>query len=1094
MNTTSPRSDLSNYEEALNIFRYRLDELGKDNKEEALSILKYLENLPMIDPSDGPLGHINVSSLSPNMQEIVTKVNHTSKQLLNVDVDQSVANSKQIEQDLKSIFTHFSEGFEPPFEPHTTSKPKRRTSDADLNIAPEEACPLIKQKLRDPAKELSINDSINLLTTCIRYGEAQAQKVKGKEAIFIIGNTGAGKSTFVNYLYGCKMESKKVRDLIGVNPADFILNTIVRVSPDSEKKEMMKIGHSNKSQTFMPEIAVDDQGFTYCDCPGFLDNRGAEINIANAVNIRNTLDSAESIKVIILINYKSIEADRGRGFREMLRIASDLFGSKENLLKYKESLLLGVTQIPRRHPDNDPDPLDDLRDKIKQTDMKAFDKAALEELSNCLFIYDPMDRKDLEYEGTLVREEILEKIKALKPIKESEKIFQTVLGADDEKQIQIIVKEMRKQIEDSIEKKNFEKGASLLRRLHSISAIGNRLIDTLIRDTEKEVQRHFTTAMDAFTYASTKEKFDEADQILEDLEKALDAFGEDLFLIKDLDKRATEYRRMKALRQEEKTIETLRKTFKTHCESQEFAQAEDILKKLEEIPKNFIKKHFDLETLQEELKQSIEAKDIRQSQDTIKKLGINTEYFIENGESLEVTAEKLKELIQIEACKNRLQIKKLEVEFEKQCKKNEAPQAKETLEKLRHLKSKNIKHFESTYQNVEKLYDTQMKKSIKKTEKEFRESLEKGELNKAEQALDKIKTLDIQASKREEFETDLEKAKKIKNDVQENIELFNRHSHPKNLEKGKELLDQLETLLNSQEDKLENFVKTLKDDIKLEEIKARYEKEITKRELKKDLYLRCENSPFEAKETLEKLKRTDTKHIKAFQAYYEASVREKVGEMAFGKAKWEKYFGDIGVEPPLPKDIVEILNSNCIFWTGQKVRDTHLLVLIPEKVNGKAFHLDSLSELIKSPKSGHKTKYNYYDDYVKKELGTQSQGSHWVLMTKDVIPDSRNKKYDDQKALVQMHAQSSQIPYELPKALEAATAILMHHVETGERLCSDDPWTYTRCQEKVNNNQWPAAIGGFSSGGLRVSNYRWDDSTSTACVGSGSSRLLSLGR
>ena len=40
----------------------------------------------------------------------------------------------------------------------------------------------------------------------------------------------------------------------------------------------MKIGHTNKSMTFTPDVAKSDN-FTLCDCPGFLDNRGAAINI-----------------------------------------------------------------------------------------------------------------------------------------------------------------------------------------------------------------------------------------------------------------------------------------------------------------------------------------------------------------------------------------------------------------------------------------------------------------------------------------------------------------------------------------------------------------------------------------------------------------------------------------------------------------------------------------------------------------------------------------------------------------------------------------------------------------------------------------------
>ena len=97
-------------------------------------------------------------------------------------------------------------------------------------------------------------------------------------------------------------------------------------------------------------------------------------------------------------------------------------------------------------------------------------------------------------------------------------------------------------------------------------------------------------------------------------------------------------------------------------------------------------------------------------------------------------------------------------------------------------------------------------------------------------------------------------------------------------------------------------------------------------------------------------------------------------------------------------------------------------------------------------------------------------------MTRDVIPDSRDKTYDDQKKLVQSHAQKTGIPYALPMSLEATAAILMHYVETGERLYTDDPWTFTRCQEKVTKNQWPTAIGGFAAGGLTVGiGLYWSD-------------------
>ena len=49
---------------------------------------------------------------------------------------------------------------------------------------------------------------------------------------------------------------------------------IVRVRADSAVPEMMRSGHTNKSDTFIPAVE-SDKDLTYLDCPGFLDNRYA---------------------------------------------------------------------------------------------------------------------------------------------------------------------------------------------------------------------------------------------------------------------------------------------------------------------------------------------------------------------------------------------------------------------------------------------------------------------------------------------------------------------------------------------------------------------------------------------------------------------------------------------------------------------------------------------------------------------------------------------------------------------------------------------------------------------------------------------------
>jgi hypothetical protein len=199
----------------------------------------------------------------------------------------------------------------------------------------------------------------------------------------------------------------------------------------------------------------------------------------------------------------------------------------------------------------------------------------------------------------------------------------------------------------------------------------------------------------------------------------------------------------------------------------------------------------------------------------------------------------------------------------------------------------------------------------------------------------------------------------------------------------------------------------------------------------------------------------------------EKAEREAILVTAFGAEKWRKYYGEVGAAPSVPDHLFRLYTQDCKLWPGKKVYDTHLLTLIPATVGGKPLTLDSFAELIQKPQNGgHGTKYRYYSDEVKKELGAKPAGaSHWALMTRDLIEGSKSKSYDDQRKLVAQQAQKFNIPYTLTPILDGVASVVCHHAETGVKLF---PNVYSRTSERLKQQGLGGCFGRFGADGLSV--------------------------
>lgn len=181
-------------------------------------------------------------------------------------------------------------------------------------------------------------------------------------------------------------------------------------------------------------------------------------------------------------------------------------------------------------------------------------------------------------------------------------------------------------------------------------------------------------------------------------------------------------------------------------------------------------------------------------------------------------------------------------------------------------------------------------------------------------------------------------------------------------------------------------------------------------------------------------------------------------EFCFNPSHWNKFCGADTVSPDeiakayalLPDNINEILKSDCPAFPDKKIIDTHMLVWIPETINGKPVTTQNFGLLLKN-------KINY--DYLGRLNIQEPLKSGWVLMTTDVVPGSRNQYYTNQKILVENLNKNGQTGYRIPKTAEAIICIAAEYLRSKKLLFGRE--TYTHCQE-MDGYGYQVTLGNFS--------------------------------
>jgi hypothetical protein len=197
-----------------------------------------------------------------------------------------------------------------------------------------------------------------------------------------------------------------------------------------------------------------------------------------------------------------------------------------------------------------------------------------------------------------------------------------------------------------------------------------------------------------------------------------------------------------------------------------------------------------------------------------------------------------------------------------------------------------------------------------------------------------------------------------------------------------------------------------------------------------------------------------------------------VPAMAFGKQAWLQHIGDPGEIPPLPRDIHEVLSSECPFRRGRTIADTHMLILIPKTITR---FVDDVYETVPlTLRTLGLLGPHLISEKILNEKGDEEiEKSHWILMTKEHLEGSRGITYAEQVQLVESAG------YDIPSCLDAAACILLERLRSGNYLFSN-PEMLIRCKDLVED--YHILVGGVSSSGLHIHDGYFDFEEGVAAV------------
>lgn len=206
-------------------------------------------------------------------------------------------------------------------------------------------------------------------------------------------------------------------------------------------------------------------------------------------------------------------------------------------------------------------------------------------------------------------------------------------------------------------------------------------------------------------------------------------------------------------------------------------------------------------------------------------------------------------------------------------------------------------------------------------------------------------------------------------------------------------------------------------------------------------------------------------------------ARALMGQNFFGVEEYAALYG-VNFSKKQLREISEfpwgedVLNGPCSFNKGKTVRETHFAFLGVEKINGSPLTIVKFQEL--HPASGQSKFFSYAPrSWCSQQVFAtdKTMKLRWYLLLKDIVPNSINTSWNDQKAMLSAK-------YEVPTAVEETAKDLYVQRKTGV----------------YPNLRVYARVDDVSSGGSRVRvGYCYGGSIDVSYWGASGGRYVGLG-